>query len=154
MHVTIRQLDKAISLVCCPHRGPYRQIGQAFDALDSWTSGQAFEPARVFALYYDDPSATPPEALHSAAGVVLPADTPLGEGLERAEIPSGRYAVLLHKGPYPALEVSYRWLFEQWLPNSGETQIDAPCIEEYLNTLHDVAPQELLTEIWVPLQAR
>lgn len=154
MHVSIRQLDKAIPLVCRPHRGPYMQIGQAFDTLDHWASGHAFEPARVFALYYDDPSVTPPEALRSAAGIALPAGTPLGEGLERAEIPAGRYAVLLHKGPYPELEVSYRWLFEQWLPNSGETLIDAPCVEEYLNTPHDVAPKELLTEIWVPLQAQ
>ncbi|MCW3479565.1 GyrI-like domain-containing protein [Neisseriaceae bacterium JH1-16] len=154
MHVTIRRLDAAIPLVSRPHRGPYIQICQAFEALDHWVDRQTLAPARIFAMYYDDPSVTPPEALRSAACVALPADTAPGEGMERTEVPVGRYAVLLHKGPYSALQASYRWLFEQWLPNSGEVLVDAPCIEEYLNSPMNTAQQELLTEIWIPLAER
>jgi AraC family transcriptional regulator len=47
---------------------------------------------------------------------------------------------------------AYRWLFETWLPASGRSIRDEVMFEHYLNSPRDVAPEELLTEIGLPLR--
>ena len=39
-------------------------------------------------------------------------------------IAGGRYAVLLHVGPYAELHRAYTWLYREWLPTSGEEPSD------------------------------
>jgi GyrI-like small molecule binding domain len=66
---------------------------------------------RSFGIYYDDPSATPVEALRSEACITVPGDWAPSGDLERREIRGGRYAVALHVGPYAELGRVYTWLY-------------------------------------------
>jgi DNA gyrase inhibitor GyrI len=94
---------------------------------------------RTFGIYYDDPSVTPVDALRSEACVTVSDDwAPSGE-LQRLEIRGGRYAVVLHVGPYA--ERSRTWLYGTWLAQSGEEAADAPCVENYLNDARTVGGQ-------------
>ncbi len=56
------------------------------------------------------------------------------------------------KGPYSDLPSGYAQLFGQWLPASGEEAADSPAFEVYLNSPMDTAPDDLLTEICLPLR--
>jgi AraC family transcriptional regulator len=150
---TIRETPP-IRVAALAHRGDYQTIGATFQRLSTIAAEQGlFGPTtRSFGIYYDDPSATPRDALRSDACMTVPDGwTPSGE-LQLREIRGGRYVVTLHVGPYAELERPYRWLYGTWLAQSSEEAADAPCVEEYLNDARTVPPTELRTEIWLPLR--
>jgi AraC family transcriptional regulator len=144
----------ALRVAALPHRGEYQSIGSTFERVMALAAGQGLLGAdtRTFGIYYDDPMATPVSALRSDACVVIPEGrTPAGD-LQLREIRGGRYAVVLHVGPYAELERPYRWLYGTWLAQSGEEPADAPSVEAYLNDARLVPPTGLETEIWLPLR--
>ena len=150
---TIREAA-TIQVAALPHRGDYQTIGPTFERLAALASGQnLFGPStRSFGIYYDDVSVVPREALRADACMTVPAGwTPSGQ-LELREIRGGRYAVILHVGPYAELERAYKWLYGTWLVQSSEEPANAPCVEEYLNDARAVSPTELKSEIWLPLR--
>lgn len=150
---TVRE-SPAIRVAALKHAGDYQKIGGTFERLTAMAAGQGLlgPSTRFFGIYHDDPDATPERSLRSEACLTVPADwMPSGE-LELRDIRGGRYAVVLHVGPYAELGRGYAWLFGEWLPGSGEEAADAPCVEEYLNDPRAVAPAELRTEIRLPLE--
>ena len=150
---TTRQVPP-IRVAALRHHGPYMNIGSTFERLLAIAGGQGLiaPEARTFGIYYDDPTATPVSALRADACLALPEGTmPSGE-LQVEEIRGGRYAVVLHVGPYGELERPYKWLYGTWLAQSGEEPDNAPLVEEYLNDARTVPPTELKTEIWLPLR--
>ena len=144
----------ALRVAALPHTGEYQSIGSTFERLMALAAGQGLlgTDSRTFGIYYDDPMATPVSALRSDACIVIPEGrTPTGD-LQLKEIRGGRYAVVLHVGPYAELERPYRWLYGTWLAQSGEEPADAPSVEAYLNDARVVPPTRLETEIWLPLR--
>jgi AraC family transcriptional regulator len=153
-HTTIRETP-AIRVAALAHRGDYIQIATTFEQLAAIAAGMnLFGPStRSFAIYYDDPSATPRDALRSDACLTVPENWSPSGRLELREIRAGRYAVTLHIGPYVELEWAYKWLYGTWLGQSGEEPAHAPIVEQYLNDARTVPPTQLRTEIWLPLRA-
>ena len=96
--------------------------------------------------------ATPAADLRSHAGLEVGSDTPLTAPLEEVRLPAGRHAVLTFKGPYAGLPAAYDQLFSTWLPGSGNEPADSPVFEVYLNSPMDTAPEDLITEICLPLK--
>jgi AraC family transcriptional regulator len=72
-------------------------------------------------------------------------------GPPRAPVEGGRYARIVHTGPYTELEKPYDWLYRTWLPESGEEPRNLPCIEEYLNDPRQVSAKDLQTAVMMPL---
>ncbi|AWJ88644.1 AraC family transcriptional regulator [Azospirillum baldaniorum] len=153
MHdVTIRDLPP-LRVAAMAHQGPYMNIGTTFERLYAWAAGRGLvgPETRSFALYYDDPESVPADQLRSEAALLLDGPIPEDGAVHPLEIAGGRHAVLIHKGPYAELERPYRWLYRDWLPSSGHTPADRPCVEEYLNNPRTLPPEEWLTEIRLPL---
>ncbi|HET9268866.1 MAG TPA: AraC family transcriptional regulator [Vicinamibacterales bacterium] len=150
---TIRT-EPAVRVAALRHDGDYQAIGSTFERLMALAVGQRLLGAdlRSFGIYYDDPSATPVNALRADACVAVPAGAAPAGDLQLKEIRGGRYATVLHVGPYAELERVYRWLYGTWLAESGEEPADAPTIEAYLNDARVVPPTALRTEIWLPLR--
>jgi AraC family transcriptional regulator len=153
MNVEIRALpEKRVASVA--HRGPYDTIWRAFEQL-----GKLTEAARWFetkapvlvGIYYDDPTITPPAELRSDAGVVVGEDVSLPPGLTEIRIARGRYAVTTHVGPYQKLPVVWARFMGEWLPASGHRMGRGATFELYLNTPLDARPEDLKTELYVPL---
>jgi AraC family transcriptional regulator len=151
--VTIREVT-AFRVAALPHRGDYFQIPTTFEQLSTIAASMnLFGPwTRSFGIYYDDPSATPKDALRSDACLTVPEGWSPSGSLEQRQIRAGRYATILHVGPYAELERTYKWVYGTWLAQSGEEPADAPLVEEYLNDARTVSPAELRTEIWLPLR--
>lgn len=153
MHnVTLRD-EPARHLVTVPHRGPYAEIGRAFEHFSALANSRNLWPqlGPVLGVYLDAPGEMPEDQLRSYAGAEYRGDgTP--EGLEPFALAGGKAAVLTFKGPYAGLAAAYDSLFGGWLPQSGETPADQPCYEIYLNDPRATAPEELLTEIVLPLR--
>ena len=153
MNVEIRALaEKRVATVA--HRGPYDAIWKTFEQL-----GKHVEAARWFetkrpvlvGIYYDDPRSTPPAELRSDAGVVVSEDVLLPPGLAEVRIAAGRYAVTTHVGPYQKLPGVWARFMGEWLPASGRAIGRGATFELYLNTPLDTRPEDLKTELYVPL---
>ncbi len=145
---------EARRLLALAHKGPYMEIGKAFESLAATITGRGRWPdvRATIGVYYDDPSAVAEANLRSHAGVEVPADAAGEKGLEEIILKAGRFAVLHFKGPYAGLPKAYEYLYSDWLAGSGEEPRDAPGFEIYLNDPTDTAPDELLTEICIPIE--
>jgi len=67
------------------------------------------------------------------------------------DISGGRYAVARHKGPYEEIGATYGALLGQWLPAHNHKPDKLPCLEVYLNNPQQTKPEDLLTDVYVPL---
>jgi AraC family transcriptional regulator len=110
--------------------------------------------ARFFGILYDDPEVTPPEKLRYDAAISLHRDIAPSGDIGIQEVGPGEYAVARHKGPYERLHETYARLCGEWLPASGRELISAPSLEVYLNIPQMTPPEELLTDIYLPLAGR
>jgi len=136
------------------HRGAYAQIATSFARL--WQMlGETGLMARIagpgVAVYYDSPATVAEADLRSHAGVVVKGEDPLPAGFDPVEISAGRFAILTMSGPYDQFPDAWAWLYNVWLPQSGERAADRPPIEVYLNDASTVSPADLLSEIRVAL---
>jgi len=154
MYPTEIRQEPARRIGALAHRGPYTEIGRAYDKLGAILGARGLWPqaGAMVAVYHDDPAATPPADLHAHAGVVFGPDVALDPPLEVIHLPAGPHAVMTYRGPYSGLGAAYDLLFGEWLPASGREPADSPVFEIYLNTPMDTAPEDLLTEICVPLR--
>ncbi len=153
MEVEVRELPSR-RVATVRHVGPYNQISRAFARL-----GAIGGPAGLFrhpevamiALYHDDPEATAPEALRSDAGVIIPDSVPVPPGLDEQRIPPGRFATVLHRGPYEQLGDVWARALGEWLPASGFRMGSGPSFELYRNDPTNTPKERLETEIWISL---
>jgi AraC family transcriptional regulator len=135
------------------HTGAYQEIGPTFAALSAqvtelglWPEAQEF-----LGLYFDDPGEVPEDDLRALAGIAVRDDLALPDGLEQTRLTAGKYAVLSFKGPYEGLPDAWAWLYNDWLPASGERPGPGIACEVYVNSPTDVAPEDLRTDICAPL---
>jgi AraC family transcriptional regulator len=136
------------------HRGPYTDLGRAFQQLGAVLAAHRLFPAvkGMFAVYHDPPGLKPEAEMRSHAAVIIGDDFPSGiEGFEYFDLVGGKHAVMAHTGPYATLASAYEWLYGKWLPQSGEEPRDAPPIEVYVNDPRTTPPDQLRTDIRLPL---
>lgn len=142
----------ALRLASVPHLGPPQTVGRAFDKLMAWAGPRGFTlPPQVgVALWLSDMMTTPPEDQRAIAGLTVGPEVQGDDTVTIHEVPGGRHAVVLYKGPFVHIGRGYDVLFS-WLPGSGEEPADRPMFEVNLNDPRRTAPDELLTEICLPL---
>ena len=140
------------------HVGPYEDeaLGRTWDRLLFWAGqrGLLGPRTKLLGIDHDNPHVTPPDKLRYDA--CLATDKPVepeGE-IGTQEIPGGEYAVVTHKGPYERLPETYAHLYGQWLPNSGREPAELPSFQHYLTTPRETPPDDLVTDIYVPLRPR
>ncbi len=131
------------------HIGPYHEIGRAFGRLGGMV-GAPPKGAQMIAVFHDDPDTTPVDRLRSDAAITLPGGSATPNGLIEQRIPAGRYASVVHKGPYEELPRVWAQLKKEWLPASGH-HAGQPGYEVYLNDPTRTEKPELLTEIFLRL---
>lgn len=103
-------------------------------------------------IYHDDPKVTPAEKLRTDVCMVMPeAVAPKGD-VGFKQIPAGRYAIFLYKGSYEHLQAVYDTIYGKYIPEMECTLRDEPSAERYMNNPATTAPEELLTEIYIPVE--
>ncbi len=144
----------ALRLAAVSHRGDYQEISHAFERVVGWAGARnLFGPdSRMIGIYYDDPESVKEQDLRSEAGVTVAAGIATDGDIRTLEVPSLLCASVLHKGAYAELERPYRYLFREWLPQSGHEPADHPCMEEYLNNPRELPASEWLTRIYLPIK--
>lgn len=148
------ETQPARRLLATAYKGDYLRIGQAFDRVCAFAGqrGLLGPDTASIGIYYDDWDVTPVADLRAHAGItVAESFGPAPEGFELIDLPTGEYAIGIHRGPYEKLHESYRWLFGQWLPSSERDAANQPCHEIYMNDPAKTAPEDLVTHICIPL---
>lgn len=138
------------------HVGPYEQCGPTFEKLLGWAGprGLLGPDTKTLAICHDDPEVTPVEKLRLDCCFTVDDHFTAQDELQIQSIEAGEHVVLTHRGPYTALIDSYRWLYGEWLLNSGREFDCKPAFEIYVNDPKDTPEDELVTEICVALKAK
>ncbi len=136
------------------HRGPMEQEPLTARRLIEWRIAQRLPPDQhaSYGIHYTDPRTTKPENhcvdfCVAFAGEVAPNP----QGVVSKVIPGGRCAVVRHRGPRQDI-AAVRFLFDVWLPDSGESLGEFPVFFHYVNVGPDVRPQDMLTDVYLPLR--
>ena len=139
-----------------------RHIGSYDHILDAWTHlanevgiiKLLSDKTKKISIPYDAAELTPTDKLRYDACISLdeiPDFKPSGKvGIQ--EIKGGKYAIITHKGPIEKIDATYHILFGLWLPKSGYEPDDQPNFMLHRNTPFIVKPDELLTDIYLPIK--
>jgi AraC family transcriptional regulator len=143
-----------LHLASVRHVGSYMLVKEAFRRLNDivTAAGLTNRDTLLIGIYHDDPSSTPEEKLRSDAAITVPPNTKLPADLTALDIPAGRYAHAVHRGPYDGLGKLWNHLRNEWLPGSGEKAGDGMSYEVYRNTPMNAQPNELVTDIYFSLE--
>lgn len=107
---------------------------------------------RSYGVYYNDPRSAPVGEYRVDLCVSVSEDVPANEmGVLNKIIPARRCAVARHIGSRDNV-VAAAYLYEQWLPQSGEQQSDFPLFFHYVNVGPHIAVQDMLTDVYLPLR--
>ncbi len=154
MNVRIETLpERKIALV--RETGPYMESSErAWKALCAWAGplGLIGPATLLIGIGHDDPSVTAPEAIRYDAAITLDREVSPTAPVTLGTLPGGDYAIITHQGPYDTLEDTYRTIMGQWLPQSGREFRMIPGFEVYRNNPDTTPPQELLTDVHIPLK--
>lgn len=145
----IRQLPalKVIGLQIRFNRAGSPQIAQL------WTrflqrSSELGRAGRHVGVVLADPQAG---EMRYLAGVVQWEDTLQPEDMITAEVPAGKYAVFIHRGPVQRLGETMTAIFRDWLPRSGYRHGGGPEVELYDDRFRPDSDDSEM-EICVPIQ--
>jgi len=78
-------------------------------------------------------------------------DSEIPHGFERFEIPEGKYAVFVHVGSPQTAPVTFGYIFNEWLPNSGFERDDRPHFE-ILGAKYKNGAPDSEEEIYIPIK--
>ncbi len=136
------------------HVGPPAGIGAVFQRLMAWVAQSNLLPAvqAICTVYENDAREVPPAEFRAIACAALAEPIEPGDGMEVFVLGDGPHARLVHEGPYQGLGEGYDALYGRWLPTSGRDLADRPPFEKYLNDPRVTQPDDLRTEIYLPLQ--
>ncbi len=153
MEVNIVDLEP-MEVLFVRHTGPYHTVGASWEKLCGWAGplGLLGRNTKFIGLAYDDPMITPPEKIRCDVCITLDHKVnPVGEfGVQT--IPAGKYAMALHRGPYENFNDTYKSICGEWIPKNGKRIKSLPSIEIYLNHPDQTKPEDLLTEVYIPIE--
>lgn len=153
MKVTIKEVEDMF-VAYVSHQGAYKDCGHAWDTLCTALAPEGLlgGDAKMIGVSYDDPDVVAQEHLRYEACISIDEVFATTDDIGFKTIEGGRYAVTTHIGPYERLNETYQKLFGQWLSQSEHESADKPCIEIYLNDPESTEPDELITDIYLPLK--
>ena len=136
------------------HLGPPELEHDTARRLIQWRIENRLSPDRhrTYGVHYTDPRSTPPSDHRVDFCISVDQDVaPNSQGIINKIIPGGRCAVARHLGSR-AHNAAAVYLYEVWLPNSGEALRDFPIFFHYVNVGPHVQEQEMITDVYLPLK--
>lgn len=141
-------------VVALRHIGPFPLIGQKFGVLGQWAAENHVPVLGSLGVWYDDPLTVAESELRSDACLVVQSDyeVPTNSlGLRIDVVGGGEYATTSQFGPYDGLAAAWDSFCNDGLPSLGRKAAQAPSFEIYVNDCSKVKPEEVRTDLYVPL---
>lgn len=136
-------------------RGHYKEIAKMLPALFEYAISQRAVIAGPPLYIMHEKSVEEALKADEAGNADIEVCVPIAERIIETdeikcyELPGGKMARVIHKGPYEAIGPVYEKLFA-WLLENG-LELTGPIREAYLNDPREVAPEEILTIIYAPI---
>lgn len=143
-----------IKIAVLEHRGDPRFLKKTISEFIQWRKENGLPPAisRTFNLVYDDPTLTDPKDYRFDLCASVKTKIAKNDyGIVTKAIPAGRYAVVRHKGGDECLESIVKYLYSDWLNQSGEELRNFPLFFERICFFPDVSEANAVTNVYLPL---
>jgi AraC family transcriptional regulator len=137
------------------HRGPPALEHETVRRLVEWRIANRVPPNQhaTYGIHYTDPHTTPPAEHRVDFCVAFDRDVaPNPQGVVSKTIPARRCAVARHHGPRHNVTAA-EYLYNIWLPVSGEAAGDFPIFFHYVNLGPDVRDEDMITDVYLPLRS-
>jgi len=146
---TIRQ-NPEFTYAYMEKRGSYTQIATAIQTFFAEFSKQGHKPeGALIALYYNAPGQVAESELLWRIGIPVGEKAKVAEPVKLDKLPACTVAYVLRNGPYDTVGKTYEALYK-FIAQKGYKPA-GPAIERYLNDPWTVKPEEIQTEILIPV---
>ncbi|MBR1236915.1 GyrI-like domain-containing protein [Bradyrhizobium sp. AUGA SZCCT0182] len=137
------------------HVGPYGTSGgisPLWARLMRWAAIRELRhPAMLtVGIGHDAPSIVAPDRLRYDAGLIVGNDFKPDRAINVADLPGGKYAVMLFQGSAAVITEAWDRLYTIWLPGSGYQPEDRPRLE--LRRGYDFSTASLRCELCLPIR--
>ncbi|TET22791.1 MAG: GyrI-like domain-containing protein [Candidatus Cloacimonadota bacterium] len=150
--ITTKDMD-AITVVYLDKKGPYSETEKAMEELFVLMGKKNLKMRnQPMGAYYDDPEKVPPEETKYEVLSQFIGEFKGDDELKVKEIPAQKVAMVLYTGPYEKCEPIYKELYSWIAKNNYEPC--GPSMEKYLNDPRKIKPEELKTEILIPIKLK
>jgi effector-binding domain-containing protein len=147
--VSLKQMD-GVRVAFVPHRGPFSEIGFAFQRLLRLLQTRRLRSAGpMIALYYEEAGEGQILKAHAEAAVPVIGEVKPDNELRVRDLPPCTVASLIHDGPPSRYEESYA-ILRKWIKAHGY-EVGGPTREIYARDLSELPPGILYAEIQVPI---
>ena len=136
------------------HRGPESLTYQTTQQFIEWRQKNGYPPGKgnTYGIHYNDHLKVLPEDYR--LDICVSVDKPVPDnrqGVVTKLIPAGRCARVRNVGSRHEMP-GPRYLYEVWLPQSGETLRDFPVFFHYVNLNPRIPQHEQITDIYLPIR--
>jgi AraC family transcriptional regulator len=138
----------ALRVQALRHHGPTSTIPHVYQQMHTYVAGKPTQ--NWLGIIQGDPEADEGYAYYAA--VCGLGEQPIHDNIELLEIQGGQYASYILHGPYTQINAAMTALYNVWLPQSGYEPDDRPALENYLNSPENSAPEDLRTELLIPIR--
>ena len=135
------------------HGAPHLEY-ETVRKLVEWRMANRLDPERhrSYGVHYNDPRKVRPEDHRVDFCVSVEQDVaPNPQGVVTKYIPAGRCAVARHQGSRENVSAAF-YLYDVWLPKSGEALRDFPIFFHYVNVGPRVQERDMITDVYLPLR--
>jgi len=156
MNVTVKNLP-AYRVAYLRNIGPYgpgsgipdlwRRMERWASARDLWTADRL-----CLGIAHDDPMVTEPSKCRYDAAIVIPAGFDADGGVNVADVPGGKHAVLEFAGGVQQIGPAWGQIYGRWLPESGYQPDDRIGFELYKGVAWDADGSHFRCDICVPIR--
>ena len=107
---------------------------------------------KFYGINWDDPEITPNEKVRYDACISIQNYNNDLSAFSTKTILGGKHLCFLHKGDYQNLSQVYDYIFRDWVIKRNYDLREEPIFESYINNKETTAPEDLLTEIFIPIK--
>ncbi|MEZ5465980.1 MAG: AraC family transcriptional regulator [Lysobacteraceae bacterium] len=143
-----------IEVAVLSHRGDPKRIGDSVRRFIAWRRASGLPPSRsrTFNIFHTPPDVEPDDYRVDLCAEVPAADVAVDDSMRLSTIPGGRVAVVHHRGSDEEMAAAFLWLYQTWLPQSGEEIRDFPPYLERLSFYPDVPQSQAEWRVVLPLR--
>jgi AraC family transcriptional regulator len=153
MNVEIVQFPET-RVAAVEHKGPPELEHESVKRLVDWRIENNYPPSpehRTYGLHYNDPRRVPPDEYRVDICISIEKEIPPNPyGAINKVIPACRCARARYMGSRENVKAA-GYLYETWLPASGEKPAGLPVIFHYVNVGPQVQDHEMITDVYLPL---
>lgn len=151
--VTVKDVEP-FAYFCLHNKGPFTQVQEVVRKLIEDARAQNISPAgALIGIYYNSPAEAPAQDLDWEMGFPVTEQAFVQPPLEKKVWTFTQVATTLHKGTYETTGETIMKMLD-WMDVNGYVQA-GPVLERYLDMDPSaVKPEDLRTEVWIPVKKK